>query len=120
MRIASTACLIALLSLVLAAAGDATTQTVQLTGTVGPGFTITLKNRSKTVKTLAPTKYTFVINDKSSIHNFHLTGPGVNKKTSVSGTGTTRWTITLRKGTYRYICDPHASTMKGSFLVQTP
>ena len=24
------------------------------------------------------------IHDRSSIHNFHLTGPGVNKKTSVA------------------------------------
>ena len=32
--------------------------------------------------------YIFKINDKSSIHNFHLTGPGVDKKTSVGGQGT--------------------------------
>jgi len=40
----------------------------------------------------------------------------VNKKTSVGGTGKTTWTVTLQKGkTYRFMCDPHASTMKGSF-----
>jgi plastocyanin len=44
-------------------------------------------------------------------------GPGVNKATSVAGKGTYRWTITLRRGTYRYVCDPHASFMKGSFTV---
>ena len=108
-------------ALTLAAGGGASTAgTVQLTGTVGPGFTITLKNRGKTVKTLAPAKFAFVINDKSNIHNFHLTGPGVNRKTSVSGTGTTHWTITLRKGTYKFVCDPHASIMKGSFIVKAP
>ena len=120
MRIATTVCVLALGSLAFAAAGGAGTETVQLTGTVGPGFTITLKNRAKTVKFLAPTKYTFVINDRSRIHNFHLTGPGLNKKTSVGATGTTRWTITLRKGTYRFVCDPHASIMKGSFVVRAP
>jgi Copper binding proteins, plastocyanin/azurin family len=94
--------------------------TVTLTGTVGPGFTITLKNRTKLVKTLAPAKYAFVINDKSSIHNFHLIGPGVNRKTSVGAKGTTHWTLTLRVGTYRYMCDPHATIMKGSFIVKAP
>jgi len=58
-RIATTVCVLALGSLAFAAAGGARTETVQLTGTVGPGFTITLKNRAKTVKLLAPTKYTF-------------------------------------------------------------
>jgi plastocyanin len=94
--------------------------TVSLAGVVGPGFSISLKNRTKTVKTLAPTVYTFVISDKSKVHNFHLTGPGVNRKTSVGGMGTTRWTLTLRKGTYRYVCDPHASIMHGSFAVRAP
>ncbi len=112
---------LSVLALALAAAGEARPQgTIQLTGTVGPGFTITLKNRTKTVKTLAPAKYTFVINDKSTIHNFHLTGPGVNKKTTVGGKGTTRWTITLRTGTYNYVCDPHKSIMHGRFVVRAP
>jgi plastocyanin len=108
-------------ALALAAGGEAKTQgATQLTGTVGPGFTITLKNRTKVVKTLAPATYVFVINDKSSIHNFHLTGPGVIKKTSVGGTGTTHWTITLRAGTYKYVCDPHKSLMHGQFIVRAP
>ena len=61
--------------------------------------------------------YVFKIADKSSIHNFHLSGPGVNKKTTVGGTGTTTWTLKLKKGTYKFVCDPHASFMKGSFKV---
>jgi plastocyanin len=109
------------LALALATTGGAKQQaTVRLTGTVGPGFTITLKNRTKIVKALAPAKYEFVINDKSSIHNFHLSGPGVAKKTSVGGTGTAHWTITLRAGTYNYVCDPHKSTMHGRFIVRAP
>ena len=35
----------------------------------------------------------------------------------VGGKGTFRWVVTLKKGTYRYVCDPHASFMKGSFTV---
>jgi plastocyanin len=91
-----------------------------ITGVVGPGFTITLKQHSKTVKVLAPAKYRFVIDDKSAIHNFHLIGPGVNKKTTVAGTGTTTWVLTLRRGTYKFVCDPHATIMKGKFIVQVP
>jgi len=88
-----------------------------LNGTVGPGFTITLTKGGKTVTSLKAGKYKLVINDKSTIHDFHLTGPSVNKTTSVAGTGTTTWTLKLKKGTYTYVCDPHSSMMKGSFKV---
>ena len=52
------------------------------------------------------------------MHNFHLTGPGVNVKTSVGATGTKTFTVTLKKGTYKFVCDPHAGFMKGSFTVK--
>jgi plastocyanin len=81
-------------------------------GTVGPGFTISMAK-----KPTKAGKIKLVVSDKSSIHNFHLTGPGVNVKTSVSGTGTKTFTITLKKGTYKFVCDPHASSMHGSFKV---
>ena len=88
-----------------------------LTGTVGPAFTITLTQGGKRVTALKAGTYTIKVADKSNIHNFHLSGPGVNKTTSVPGTGTSTWTVKLKKGTYRYVCDPHASIMKGSFRV---
>jgi plastocyanin len=81
-------------------------------GSVGPGFTI--KMAAKPTKA---GKVKLVISDKSSIHNFHLTGPGVNVKTSVSGVGTKTFTVTLKKGTYKFVCDPHPF-MKGSFTVR--
>jgi plastocyanin len=109
--------LIAAVAAALVASATAFSATPKLTGTVGPGFTITLKQGSKKVTTLKPGKYTFSISDKSAIHNFHLSGPGFNKRTSVEDTGTTTWTVTLKKGTYKYVCDPHASSMKGSFKV---
>jgi plastocyanin len=88
-----------------------------LNGTVGPGFTITLTKAGKNVTTMKAGKVTIVVNDKGSIHNFHLTGPGVNKATSVSGTGKQTWNVTLKKGTYKYVCDVHTSVMHGSFKV---
>jgi plastocyanin len=91
--------------------------TGKLVATDGPGFTISLTQGGKKVTMLKAGTYTITVQDKSNIHNFHLTGPGVNKKTSVGGTGTTTWTVTLKKGTYKYICDPHAAAMKGSFTV---
>jgi len=98
-----------------------------LVGTVGPGFTITLTQNGKKVTSLKAGIYTFKISDKSNIHDFHLTGPGgfskvarpKTKKDSdaVGWTGTVSFQIALKKGTYSYVCDPHATTMKGSFKV---
>ena len=62
--------------------------------------------------------YSITVADKSNIHNFRLIGPGVNKEiTSVGFVGTKTVIVKLKKGTYRFICDPHASIMKGSFKV---
>jgi plastocyanin len=107
---------LAAVALGLLAAAPAQAAPPKLVGTVGPGFTITLKKSGTKVTKLKAGRYSITINDLSSSHNFHLTGPGVNKKTSVGGTGKTTWTVTLQKGkTYRFVCDPHASFMKGSF-----
>jgi hypothetical protein len=105
--------------LVLAAPSAGMGGVTKLTGTVGPGFTITLKKGSAKVKTLTPGKYSITVNDKSNIHNFHLKGPGVSKSTTVAFKGTKQWTVTLKKGTYTYVCDPHAAmpSMKGTFRV---
>jgi plastocyanin len=89
-----------------------------LKGEVGPGFKIEVEKGGKDLKTIKAGKYKIKVEDKSSIHNFHLIGPGLNKKTSVSFQGQTTWTITLKKGKYTYQCDPHAASgMKGTFRV---
>jgi plastocyanin len=89
-------------------------------GTVGPGFTISLTKGGKKVTSLkAGVRYRFDITDRSSIHDFHLSGPGTNKViTGVDFTGKKSVTLTLKRGTYRYVCDPHSSVMKGSFRVR--
>jgi plastocyanin len=90
-----------------------------LVGTVGPGFTIKLTMNGKAVKTLKHGAYTITVNDKASIHNFDFFGPGVKKViTSVPFVGTKKVTVTLKKGTYTYQCDPHARAgMKATFKV---
>jgi plastocyanin len=105
----------AVLALVVGAAPAAAA--TKLVGTVGPSFTITLKKAGKKVTTLKAGTYTITVQDKSDFHNFHLMGPGVNKKTTVSEVKTKTWTVKFKKGTYRYVCDPHSSQMKGSFKV---
>jgi PASTA domain/Copper binding proteins, plastocyanin/azurin family len=61
--------------------------------------------------------YEIQVNDNSAFHNFHLSGPGVDKSTEVDFKGTTTWLVTLTDGVYRFVCDPHAAQMKGEFTV---
>jgi plastocyanin len=88
-------------------------------GTVGPGFTISLSANGKKVTRLKPHRpYRFVIDDRSSSHDFHLRGPGLNRVlSSVRFVGKKSYTLTLKKGSYRFFCDPHASFMHGAFTV---
>jgi plastocyanin len=107
-----------LLVAALVAVGPASAAPKTVNGTVGPGFTISLKLAGKKVTKLKPTTYRFEVTDKSSMHNFHIFGPGVNKViTGVGFKGTRTATIKLRKGTYRYRCDVHPDEMHGSFKV---
>jgi plastocyanin len=91
----------------------------KLTGTVGPGFTISLKRFNKPLVSLKAGTYSITVSDKSNIHDFHLTGPGgVNKViTAIGFMGTKTITVKLVKGTYKYVCDPHFTSMHGSFKV---
>jgi Copper binding proteins, plastocyanin/azurin family len=90
----------------------------RLTGTVGPGFTITLKRGAKPVKTLKAGRYRITVVDRSNIHNFRLKGPGVDREiTTVAFAGAKTVVVTLKKGRYTFVCDPHFTTMKGSFRV---
>ncbi len=109
----SLAAVVLVAALAALAALPALAATPVLNGTVGPGFTIVMKK-----KPTKAGKYKLVVADKSSIHNFHLKGPGVNVKTGVGAVGTKSFTITLKKGKYTFVCDPHATTMKGSFTIK--
>jgi plastocyanin len=103
-----------------AAAGGGSAATAKtVNGTVGPGFTIGLTMHGKRVTKLkAGTPYRFEIKDRAAIHDFHLTGPGLNRVlTSVPFTGTKSFMLRLRKGSYRFVCDPHSGLMHGRFKV---
>jgi len=106
-------------ALALAAAAPAAPAPKTVHGSVGPGFTINLTLGGKKVTTLNKgVRYRFAISDRSSIHDYHLVGPGLDRVlTGVDFTGTKTVVLTLKAGTYRYFCDPHSSSMHGSFRV---
>jgi len=112
---------LATLALVAAALASARPEaTPTLTGTVGPGFTISLKMAGKAVKVLKAGKYRLVIADKASIHNYTLQrGTGGGKQlTTVPFVGTKTVMVTLTKGKWKYYCTPHESIMFGFFTVK--
>jgi plastocyanin len=116
--LAFVACTLVLVAAATASAASASSNPQPLlVGQTGPGFTISLQQGGKPVTTLKAGVYTVRVLDKSSIHNFRITGPGVNMATSVAKVYTVTWTVTLKKGTYVYLCDPHPEVMRGSFKV---
>jgi plastocyanin len=102
----------ALGALALIAGASAAAKPPKLSASDGPGFTMGMS-----AKTVKAGTYTITVRDRSSIHNFHLIGPSVNRKTSVAAVQTYTWTVKLKRGTYRFVCDPHASFMKGTLRV---
>jgi hypothetical protein len=91
-----------------------------LTGDVGAGdaFTITLKDAAGGAVThLDPGTYTLVVHDRSSFHNFRLSGPGVDVASDIEGVGDKTFSVTLTDGTYFFQCDPHSAQMRGKFTV---
>ena len=91
----------------------------KLKGTIGPGYTISLKDaRGRAVKMLRHGKYTLVVSDKANIHNFTLNGPGIKNKmiTGTSFVGPKTVTVTLKTGKCRYYCTVHPF-VSGTFKV---
>ena len=109
-----------LAALALAAPASSQAATPKLIAAVGPGFTISLKTAAgKNVTVLERGTYTISVRDKASIHDFRLRGPGVNKIFSgVAAVGTRTVTVRLAAGTYRFLCQPHATVMHGAFTVR--
>jgi hypothetical protein len=119
-RLVALAFAAALMAVGITTRATATTMAVpKLHGTIGPGFTISLKDaHGKKVATLKHGKYTFVVRDEANIHNFTLNGPGTKNKT-ITGTsfvGTKSVPVTLKNGTYTFYCTVHP-TITGKFKV---
>ena len=102
-----------------AAGGDGGMVLTGVVGTEGDpdAFKITLVDSTGApVSTLKADYYEVKIKDLSKIHNFVLSGSGVDEKTSVPEVTEVTWKITVVPGTYTYVCSPHPK-MTGSFTV---
>jgi plastocyanin len=99
--------------------GGAVEPGATLLGSVGPGFEISLTTEDgQDVTTIPAGSYTIVIDDRADFHNFHLSGPeGLDTATTVAEVTEVTWELELPAGSYEYVCDPHASSMNGSFEV---
>jgi NitT/TauT family transport system substrate-binding protein len=77
---------------------------------------IRLQLDGKKLKSLPEGEYTFVVSDRSKTQSFQLRGPGVNRKTSVKGTGRATWALSLGPGKYTY-SSSGPGRLRGSFRV---
>jgi copper binding plastocyanin/azurin family protein len=93
-----------------------------INGTVGPGYTISLKSNGKQVNSLKAGSYNFVVADKASVHNFVLEkakgGTFEKELTTVPFQGTKTVKIKLTPGEWEFYCRPHEPTMHGDFTVK--
>lgn len=120
MRLRGQALLVASAAVVLApAALDAAA--AQLFASVGPDFSIALRDAAGAAVTkVDPGTYEVEVRDLSDFHNFRLTGPGVERSTGVEETSTSQWTVTFAAGTYTLLCEVHPSSMRRTFVSGTP
>ena len=103
---------------VLVAASTAGAAETKLTGTVGPGFTIELRDaKGQPVTHLDPGAVEIEVSDRSEEHDFHLEGPGVDVTTGIETTGDSTFAVTLGDGRYSFFCDVHPTRMRGTFDV---
>ena len=68
-------------------------------------------------RVVAAGSYRISVRDTAKTQNFHLTGPGVNRKTAVAGTSRATWTMRLRAGKYTYRSD-RKRRLSGTFTVR--
>ena len=112
--------LIALLAALFVPSALGQAGNTRLVATVGTNdaFTISLRDASgAVVRRLDPGTYDIAVSDRSDLHNFHLTGPNVDMATAVIGKAEVTWTLTFTDGAFRFVCDEHATEMRGSFNV---
>jgi hypothetical protein len=93
----------------------------KLNAKVGPKRTITLKTASGVVvKTLKAGAYKIAVRDATKADNFHLVGPGVNKKTGVKFRGAVTWTLKLKAGKHTFRSDAHKKLRRAFRVTAAP
>jgi plastocyanin len=92
----------------------------KLSATVKAGGAVALRKGAALAKALPTGRYAITVADTSTKENFHITGPGVNAKTTAAFKGTKRLSVTFRKGTYRYRSDAHPKLGRVVKVVAAP
>ena len=75
---------------------------------------VTAATLTLSARKVAPGRYRLTVADRSRTRNFHLVGPGVNRRTGKPFVGRVTWTVQLARGTYRFGSDP---TLRGRLVV---
>lgn len=88
-------------------------------------FTMVAENLSWNVDCLivaVGTEITFTVDnrDRSVVHNLSITGPSGDEKTKVEAGPVTQTLVydATEPGRHKFVCDPHAGTMKGDLWVE--
>jgi hypothetical protein len=91
----------------------------KLLATVGPKATISLRSATGAViRSVKAGTYSIVVRDRTKVHNFHLVGKGVNRKSGPASVATTTWVVKLQAGVLRFYSDKAPKTVKGSITVR--
>jgi plastocyanin len=114
----SAATIVALALAVVALGGRSQGQTLYPFVGTNDGFDIGITDANGTAVTrVAPGTYTFVVRDRSTLHNFHFASNEdrtVDFRTELGFVGEQSFTVTLLANTeYAYACEPHWQTMNG-------
>ncbi|HEX6699889.1 MAG TPA: plastocyanin/azurin family copper-binding protein [Gaiellaceae bacterium] len=72
----------------------------RLTGTVSAGGAVSLDRSSVTAG-----RYRLTVTDRSKRQNFHMVGPGLDRRTGAKFVGVVRWNVKLVRGMYVYGSD---------------
>ena len=107
-----------LASLAAASTLGATTTAPTVLGTVGQRAIALRTLEGQRLTVLNPGRYTILVRDRSARENFHLVGPGINRRTTIRFVGSRSWTVRLAAGTYRYRSDAHPARLRGTVRVR--
>jgi plastocyanin len=111
--------LLAAVALAALASPTAALAQERLIATVGTNdahvITLTHPNGSPVADIPAGT-YTIEVRDRSRMHNFRLSGPGVERRTDVEEIRTETWVVTFRdQSVYTFLCESHPAEMRDTF-----
>jgi len=78
---------------------------------------VTSRSVSLSAKRVTAGSYRVTVSDRSRTRNFHVVGPGLNRRTGKTFTGSVTWRVQLAPGTYRFGSDP---SLTGRLVVSPP